>query len=159
MTHLELENDLRKAYENHEFIVYYQPIINLETRRIDGFEALLRWQHPTRGLILALEFIPTLEEMGLIIPVGDWVLDEACRQISAWRAQYPVDPPLTVSVNISTRQCMQMDFVQKIAEILQKYKLDAASLKLELTKSLIVEILHLHLKYCRSCAIWVYRYK
>jgi EAL domain-containing protein (putative c-di-GMP-specific phosphodiesterase class I) len=86
-----------------------------------------------------LEFVPTLEEMGLIIPVGYWVLDEACRQISAWRARYPQDQPLTVSVNISTRQCTQTDFVQKVAEILQKYKLDAGSLKLELTESLIVE--------------------
>jgi diguanylate cyclase (GGDEF)-like protein len=139
MTHLELENDLRKAHENHEFIVYYQPIVDLETRQIIGFEALLRWQHPTRGLILPLEFIPTLEEMGLIVPVGYWVLDEACRQISAWHVQYPADPPLTVSVNLSTRQCTQTDLVQKLSETLQKYKLDAGSLKLELTETLIVE--------------------
>jgi EAL domain-containing protein (putative c-di-GMP-specific phosphodiesterase class I) len=139
MTHLELENDLRKALENHEFMVYYQPIVNLETRQIIGFEALLRWQHPTRGLILPLEFISTLEEMGLIVPVGYWVIDEACHQIRAWQEQYPADPPLTVSVNISTRQCTQTDLVQKISETLQKYKLDAGSLKLELTESLIVE--------------------
>ena len=123
MTHFELENDLRNALERHEFIVYYQPIVNLDGRRIIGFEALLSWQHPTRGLTEPTEFIPTLEEMGLIIPVGYWVLEEACRQIHVWQAQYPTTPPLTVSVNLSTRQCNQSDLVQKIAAILKKNKL------------------------------------
>jgi diguanylate cyclase (GGDEF)-like protein len=139
MTKLELETDLRKALERQEFIVYYQPIINLGSRRITGFEALVRWQHPTRGLTAPAEFIPTLEEMGLIVPMGYWVLDEACKQIRTWQAQYPADPPLTISVNLSTRQCTQPDLVQKIAEILRKHELDASSLKLELTESLIVE--------------------
>ena len=139
MTHQELENDLRLALERQEFIVYYQPIVDIKSQRITGFEALMRWQHPTRGLILPLDFIPTLEEMGLIVPVGYWVLDEACRQIGIWQEEYPADPPLTVSVNLSTRQCTQADLVQKIATILQKYKLDPASLKLELTETLIVE--------------------
>jgi diguanylate cyclase (GGDEF)-like protein len=139
MTHFEQENDLRKALERHEFVVYYQPIVNLEPRHIIGFEALLRWQHPTRGLIEPAEFIPTLEEMGLIVPVGYWVLEEACRQIHTWQIRYPADPPLTISVNLSTRQCNQNDLVQKISEILEKNKLDASSLKLELTESLVVE--------------------
>ena len=139
ITHLELETDLRIALENQEYILHYQPILDMEARRIIGFEALVRWQHPTRGLTAPAEFIPTLEEMGLIVPMGYWVLDEACRQIRAWQVQYPSDPPLTVSVNLSTRQCTQTDLVQKIAEILQKNNLDASSLKLELTESLIVE--------------------
>ena len=139
MDHVELETDLRKALGNHEFIVYYQPIVNMNTHHIVGFEALLRWQHPKRGLTLPADFIPTLEEMGLIVPVGYWVIDQACQQIRIWQEKYPSDPPLTVSVNISTRQCTQHDLVQKIAGILKKNRVKASSLKLELTESLVVE--------------------
>lgn len=139
MSRLELETDLRKALEKQEFVVHYQPILNLETHRIVGFEALVRWLHPTRGLILPADFIPTAEEIGLIVPIGYWVLDEACHQIRAWQLQYPTEPPLTMNVNFSTRQCAEIDLVEKIVEILQKNKLDASSLKMELTESLIVE--------------------
>ena len=139
MTHLELEFDLRKALEQNEFIVHYQPIIKLGTGRIVGFEALVRWKHPTRGLVSPAEFIPLAEETGLIVPLGHWVLAEACRQIGEWHAEFPVDPPLTISVNLSVRQCAQTDFVQKVADILQKTGVDASHLKLELTESMIVE--------------------
>ena len=139
MTRLELETDLRKALERKEFIVHYQPIVELETLRIIGFEALVRWQHPTRGLVMPSEFIPMAEETGLIVPIGHWVLVEACRQIHEWQVLFPVDPPLTVSVNLSVRQCSQTDLVQKVARALQQTGLAADNLKLELTESMIVE--------------------
>jgi len=139
MTRLGLETDLRVALDNQEFVLYYQPIINLGTNRIIGFEALIRWQHPTRGLTQPSEFISTAEEIGLIVPIGYWVLDEACRQIYIWQKQYPTVPPLTINVNISPRQCAEKDFVEKIVEILHKNNLDPSSLKLELSESLIVE--------------------
>jgi len=139
MNHIEMETSLRKAYQNQEFVVHYQPIVNTLSHQIVGFEALLRWQHPSRGLILPAEFIPMLEETGLIVPVGYWVLDQACQQIKKWQLQYPSDPPISVSFNITTRQFTQPDLVQKIAETLDKNQLNASSLKLELNESLVVE--------------------
>lgn len=139
MTRMELETDLMRALENHEFIVHYQPILEIKSHRIAGFEALVRWQHPTRGLTAPEEFIPVAEDIGLIVPIGYWVMEQACAQIRDWQMQYPSDPPLTMNVNLSTRQFNQPDLVQKIFEILRKNKLDPGSLKLELTESLIME--------------------
>jgi EAL domain-containing protein (putative c-di-GMP-specific phosphodiesterase class I) len=139
ITRLELEGDLRVALDRKEFQVYYQPILSLETSRVTGFEALLRWFHPVRGLIYPEEFIPVFEETGLILSVGSWVLEEACRQLRDWQNQFPSDPPLTMSVNISGRQFAQSTFLEQIKGILRGAGLDPRTLKLEITESLLME--------------------
>lgn len=99
----------------------------------------LRWQHPQRGLVACAEFMPVVEETGLIIPIGWWVIHEACRQMGAWQEQFPVAPPLTISVNLSGRQFVQPDLIKQIEQILQKTELDACSLKLEIAESVVIE--------------------
>jgi len=135
---LELETDLRHAIEREEFRVLYQPIVALEKGEISGSEALVRWQHPTRGFISPMEFIPLAEETGLIVWIDRWVLGEACRQMRAWRAQFP-ELWLTVSVNVSGRQLGQPHLVDYVAQTLRDAQLDAASLKLEVTESVVME--------------------
>jgi len=115
---LELETDLRRAVERREFLVHYQPIVSLETGRISGFEALLRWQHPARGLVFPAEFISVAEETGLIIPIGHWILGEACRQTRIWQEQLGADKPLAISVNLSSKQFLQPDLVERINQML-----------------------------------------
>ncbi|MEH2208622.1 MAG: EAL domain-containing protein [Nostoc sp.] len=140
---LELEMDLRRAVERQEFQVYYQPIILLETYKIIGFEALVRWQHPQHGLVSPDNFIPLAEETGLIIPIGYWVLGEACRQMRVWQLQFPTDPPLTISVNLSTKQFSQPSLIDKINQIMQETGLEVGSLKLEITESVLMENIQL----------------
>ena len=139
MSRLELENDLRKALERKEFVLYYQPILDLSNDRIIGFEALIRWQHPNRGLIMPGDFIPVAEENGLIVPIGEWILEEACLQLRKWQIQYPSDPPITMNVNISARQCAEKNFVDKIKEELDRNQLSPNSLQLELTESMVID--------------------
>lgn len=139
MALLQLETDLRLAIERGEFQIHYQPIVSLKTGTITGFEALLRWQHPVRGFISPAEFIPVAEETGLIIPIGNWVLREACYQICAWQARFPANPPLTVSVNISGKQFSQPDLIEQIRQILQETNLAPQSLRLEITESVLME--------------------
>lgn len=138
MERLALETSLRQALERQEFWVYYQPIVALETGEIHGFEALLRWQHPERGLTPPEAFIPVAEESGLIIPIGQWVLREACRQMREWQARFPTDPPLTISVNLSSKQLSQPDLVEQIEQILRETGLDAHCLRLELTENTLM---------------------
>jgi len=135
----QLETGLRRALARDEFSVHYQPIISLETWRISGFEALIRWDDPEHGYISPLKFIPVAEETGLIIPIGQWVLREACQQLKAWQGQFPSDPPLTISVNLSGRQFSQPDLIDRISEILEETGLKASSLKIEITESAIIE--------------------
>ena len=136
---LQLETDLRRAVDNQEFQLHYQSIVSLTSNEISGFEALVRWQHPERGLISPVEFIPIAEETGLIIPLGWWVLREACLQMRTWQVQFPVNPPLTISVNLSAKQFRQPELVEQIAQILHATNLDARSLKLEITESILLE--------------------
>jgi diguanylate cyclase (GGDEF)-like protein/PAS domain S-box-containing protein len=135
---LELETDLRHALEQGEFRVYYQPIAHLKSGRISEIEALVRWQHPQRGLVSPAQFIPVAEETGLIVPLGQWVLEEACRQTQAWHAQYPGEPPLIVGVNLSARQFQHPKLVEDIARTLAQTGLEPRSLKLEITESVVM---------------------
>jgi len=112
---LALEGDLRHALAHAEFQVHYQPIIALGDETITGFEALLRWNHPERGLVQPLEFIPVAEETGLIIPIGQWVLEQACVQARQWQEQFPRAHPLTITVNLSARQLQDPDLAPTIA--------------------------------------------
>ena len=136
---LRLENDLRRAIEREEFRVAYQPIIDLETGRLVGFEALARWKHPERGIISPAEFIPLAEETGLIVQVGLQVLEESCRQMREWQLASPSDAGLTVSVNLSAKQLAQPDLVEQIKQVLHRTGLDPRRLKLEITESVVME--------------------
>ncbi len=136
---LQIETDLRRAIERQEFRVYYQPIVSLSTGRISGFEALLRWQHPQRGLVSPTDFIPTAEETGLITPIGWWTLREACCQLRVWQEQFPASQPLTINVNLSCKQFTQPDLLEQIDKILQETELPVGSLKLEITESVVMD--------------------
>jgi diguanylate cyclase (GGDEF)-like protein len=133
--------DLRHAVERHELVAFYQPNIDLPSRSITGFEALLRWRHPRRGLVSPAEFIPIAEETGLIIPIGEWVLNQACRQLMAWQAKYPRAPPLSMNVNLSVKQLSDPELADRVARILAETRIPPECLNLELTESsLITEI-------------------
>lgn len=136
-SHLQLETGLRSAVEKNEFLLNYQPIVLSDTNEIVGFEALLRWKFPEKGLISPNEFIPLAEETGLIIPIGKWVLQEACRQMHAWHEQFPEKSHLTISVNISMKQ-FTPGLIETIKQILNETGLNPRSLKLEITESVII---------------------
>ncbi len=136
---LQLEADMRGALDHKEFILFYQPIIDLKTHQLIAFEALVRWSHPTRGLIYPLEFIPMAEENGLINTIGEWILRESCRELRVLQDRYPKQPPLKMSVNISGKQFTQRDLADKISAIITETGIDAHTLALELTESMIME--------------------
>jgi diguanylate cyclase (GGDEF)-like protein len=135
---LQLENDLRKAVEERQLVLHYQPIVSLSTGVPVGFEALVRWRHPERGMISPAEFIPLAEEIGMIVPLGYWVLEEACRQLSEWRRSHPEFSDLRVSVNLSRKQLAAPELVGSIARILREHSVRAEDLNLEITESAIM---------------------
>jgi EAL domain-containing protein (putative c-di-GMP-specific phosphodiesterase class I) len=135
---LSLESELRVALERDELRVFYQPIISLQYGQLIGFEALVRWQHPTRGLLFPRDFIPIAEESGLIIPIDRWVLRQASRQMRSWQTQIQNVPLLTISVNISHRQINQPDLLEKVNQILVETGFDPKCLKLEISEHTIL---------------------
>jgi diguanylate cyclase (GGDEF)-like protein/PAS domain S-box-containing protein len=135
---LELESDLHKAVDEHQLRLVYQPIIRLQSNEIVGFEALLRWDHPTRGVINPDNFIPIAESSGTIVGIGRWVLEEACRTAAQWQRTYPAEP-LTMAVNLSARQLAAPDIVGDVANALVRSGFGAASLILEMTESVLVQ--------------------
>lgn len=139
MNLLQIETDLRKAIERNEFRLFYQPIVCLETGRIEELEALVRWQHPGYGLISPKEFITVAEETGLIIAIGKWVLEEACRQTKYWQQNLPGMKDLSISVNLSAKQLMHPALIGQVKNILASNDLDIKYLKLEVTESNVME--------------------
>ncbi len=136
---LQLERDLQRAIELQELRVYYQPIISLGTHRIEGFEALVRWQHPDQGIILPAEFIPIAEETGLILSLDFWVLHEACRQLGAWLKEFSMLPFLTMSVNLSGRQLSHSELISVIDKLLIDAGIPGTQLKLEITEGTLIK--------------------
>ncbi|MDB4886423.1 MAG: hypothetical protein JWN79_1861 [Gemmatimonadetes bacterium] len=139
LARLQLETDLRHALERDEFRLVYQPVISLRTGRIAGAEALIRWQHPERGLVPPSDFVPLAEDTGLIVPIGEWVLREACRQVQAWHSPWPGDDPLTLAVNLSIKQFAKPGLDERLAEVLADTGLEPHRLALEVTESIVID--------------------
>jgi len=135
---IELENSLQCAIDRKEFSVLYQPIVSLESSKIVGLEALIRWQHPKNGLIPPDEFMPIAEETGQIIPIGEWVIRKACSQLRLWHKKYPEKQHLFISINLSARQFSQPGLIEKISKILEDENLYPGYLNLEITESIIM---------------------
>lgn len=139
---VELENSLRFALKRNELTMHYQPIISLDNNHLVGFEALIRWQHPERGAISPVEFIPIAEDTGLILDIGEWLLKEACQQLQTWRQQFASVPQinsLKMSINLASQQLQEPEFIQKLDQILLETGLEGSSLRLEITESVLIE--------------------
>lgn len=136
---LQTESNLRRAIERKEFNVYYQPIVDFDSHSITEFEALIRWEHPENGLISPIDFIPLAEETGLIIPIGDFVLEESCRQIKEWGEKFHFPEDLSISVNLSAKQLTHSQVKENIKAIIKEAGISPRSLKLEVTESMVME--------------------
>ncbi len=139
MNLLQMENDLRRAIERNEFRVFYQPIVELDTGKVLEFEALIRWQHPQHGMVPPNDFIGIAEETGLIIPIGLWILEEACRQTAEWQARFPNHKRLSISVNLSAKQLLHPNLIAQIKDVLTRTAFEPRCLKLEVTESMVME--------------------
>jgi EAL domain-containing protein (putative c-di-GMP-specific phosphodiesterase class I) len=139
LARLQMETDLRRALENDEFQLHYQPIVDLQSGEVAGFEALLRWEHPLQGMVFPTEVIRVAEETGLIHRLGEWVFFAACRQLRAWNDAGGILKDLSVSVNLSTKQLSQADLVERIQAALSETGIPPHSLKLEITETAVVE--------------------
>jgi diguanylate cyclase (GGDEF)-like protein len=138
---LELENDIRRAVKAEEFVLHYQPIVDLESGEVRGVEALVRWNHPERGLLDPEEFVQVAEESGIIIALGERILEEACRRVKEWQEYHPRIPPLVVSVNISARQLGRPDIARSVERVLRESGLEARYLRLDITETVYIKAL------------------
>jgi diguanylate cyclase (GGDEF)-like protein len=138
MSRLDLESDLLAAFDNQDFFLNYQPIVSLKTGHLNGFEALVRWNSEEKGVISPAEFIPVVEETGLILPLGEWIFREACCQLSKWQTQFP-DQSLKISINLSAQQFKQENLFNKIELILQEFHLAGNLIQIEITESTIIK--------------------
>jgi diguanylate cyclase (GGDEF)-like protein/PAS domain S-box-containing protein len=135
---MEMESLLRTAIDERQFVLHYQPLVDLQTGRLTGVEALVRWQHPRRGLVPPLEFVPLAEETGLIVPLGQWAIAEACNQVRHWQKEIPADEPIALNVNLSARQLRHPNIVRDIADALDDSGLPPGRLILEITESVLM---------------------
>jgi predicted signal transduction protein with EAL and GGDEF domain len=138
---LEIENDLRRATERGEFVVHYQPIVRLDDGGVSALEALVRWQHPERGLLNPDEFVPVAEESGLVVPMGLAVLEAACLKATAWQKAHPQIPPLVMSVNLSARQLARSDLAETVDDVLGRTGFEGSCLALDVTETVYVKTL------------------
>jgi diguanylate cyclase (GGDEF)-like protein len=139
VTRLQVETELHQAIVKKQFELYYQPILSLKNDELIGFEALIRWNHPTRGLLLPAEFLEVAEDAGLMIPIGDWVLHEACQQMKQWQIENPEMKNLAINVNVSGKQFNAPDFVEKVIDVLRETELSGHHLKLEITENILID--------------------
>jgi diguanylate cyclase (GGDEF)-like protein/PAS domain S-box-containing protein len=134
-----METDLRRALDKGEFDIHYQPIVSLENERVIGFEALLRWQHPSRGLVMPDEFIGIVEETSLVVPIGWWVIERACGQLAKWQRLFPVSPPLAMSINVSGKLFLTDDMAKRLAALLEDCGVAPQSVRLEITERVVMD--------------------